>query len=481
MFAPNTFQQIYHQNSDLLIYHDLTRDPVVAAFLEICRLLGESDKDAKTAGMAVAAGRAVTGSGSVPGAVAVSDKAAPGGELAAACRRFFRLLAGHTELYQGPYAGDPWQSYLLDRILEAENTFTLKAGQQGWDSTGPALKDAARQDLRNLQALAGLAPAAYRAALALLECPLPVPDWNGLRPFKAGGPLPPPQAPRLELKKKLLETGDWGEEGIELLAGYHRTWGTGVFSTYWAFRWERGPAGGRLAGIEHPDPIRLSDLVGYEAERGEVVRNTEKFLKGLPAVNILLYGARGTGKSSTVKALLHAYGSRGLRLVELPKRFLSDYQEILKILAPRPQKFIIFIDDLSFEEDEVEYKELKGLLEGSLQVRPANVLVYATSNRRHLVKEFFADRASNATGEVRLQDTVQEKLSLAERFGLTVIFPSPDQEQYLAIVSELARKAGLTMEPAELRRRALQWALYQNGASGRTARQFVDYLRGELG
>ncbi|QGP91656.1 hypothetical protein MGLY_09970 [Neomoorella glycerini] len=128
----------------------------------------------------------------------------------------------------------------------------------------------------------------------------------------------------------------------------------------------------------------------------------------------------------------------------------------------------------------MEYKELKGLLEGSLQVRPANVLVYATSNRRHLVKEFFADRAPNAGGEVRLQDTVQEKLSLAERFGLTVIFPSPDQEQYLAIVGELARKAGLQMEPAELRRRALQWALYHNGASGRTARQFVDYLRGEL-
>jgi hypothetical protein len=219
------------------------------------------------------------------------------------------------------------------------------------------------------------------------------------------------------------------------------------------------------------------ELLGF---LNQVVHNTEKFLRGLPAVNILLYGARGTGKSSTVKALLHAYGSRGLRLIELPKKYLGDYQEILKILATRPQKFIIFIDDLSFEEDEVEYKELKGLLEGSLQVRPANVLVYATSNRRHLVKEFFADRAPNAGGEVRLQDTVQEKLSLAERFGLTVIFPSPDQEQYLAIVGELARKAGLQIAPAELRRRALQWALYQNGTSGRTARQFVDYLRGEL-
>ncbi|WP_406677204.1 ATP-binding protein [Moorella sp. ACPs] len=477
MFAPNTFQQIYRQNCDLLIYQDLPSDPVIAAFLEVCRLLGEGEESDRKA----------TGN--------ETDKQAPGGKLAAACRRFFRLLAGYTELYQGPFTGDPWQNYLLDRVIEAENTFTLKAGQQRWNDMGAALKDAVRQDLRSLQALAGLGPAAYGAALLALQKPSPgpahasrvpvhngcfIPDWTQLQPLNPDQPLQPPEAARREIKEKLLAAGDWGQDGIKLLADYYHTCGAGIFGACWAFRWERGPAGGRLVCIDHPDPITLADLVGYEAERQEVIHNTEKFLCGLPAVNLLLYGARGTGKSSTVKALLHAYGSRGLRLIELPKKYLGDYQEILKILAPRPQKFIIFIDDLSFEEDEVEYKELKGLLEGSLQARPANVLVYATSNRRHLVKEFFADRTPNAAGEVRLQDTVQEKLSLAERFGLTVIFPSPDQEQYLTIVSELARKASLQMEPAELRRRALQWALYQNGASGRTARQFVDYLRGEL-
>lgn len=505
MFVPNTFQQIYHQNSDLLIYRDLTRDPIIAAFLEVCRLLGEEKaSDAKPAGGAAACDRTRGG----------AAKQEPGGELAAAGRRFFRLLAGATELAPGPLTGDPWQNYLLDRIIEAENTFTLKAGQQGWNGMGAALKDAARQDLRSLQALAGLGPSAYNAVINLIGSPPvattntpegaplpahvpnpstggyapagdftagpPIPDWTQLQPLNPDRPPSQPEAARREIKEKLLAAGDWGREGPELLAAYYRAHGTGVFGACWAFRWERGPSGGRLVCIDHPDPITLADLVGYEAERREVMHNTEKFLRGLPAVNTLLYGARGTGKSSTVKALLHAYGSRGLRLIELPKKYLGDYQELLKILTPRPQKFIIFIDDLSFEEDEVEYKELKGLLEGSLQVRPANVLVYATSNRRHLVKEFFADRASNpAGGEVRLQDTVQEKLSLAERFGLTVIFPSPDQEQYLAIVSELARKAGLAMEPAELRRRALQWALYQNGTSGRTARQFVDYLRGE--
>ncbi|OIQ59202.1 ATP-binding protein [Neomoorella thermoacetica] len=472
MINPIVFQQVYQRNSELLIYQDLTRDGVIAAFLEVCRQLGNPEVNRQA--------------------------------LAAACRHFFKLLANATELYRGTLTGDPWQNYLLDRLIEAENTFTIKAGEQGWNSMGAALKDAVRQDLRALQALAGLAPAAYTAALACLVAPSgsntafpagdtpgalsnkdtanssPIPDWAGLRPLELPGPVRPVEAARRQLKEKLLAIPDWGAEGLELLADYYHTHGAGIFGACWAFRWERGPAGGRLECIDHPDPITLADLVGYEAERQEVIHNTEKFLRGLPAVNILLYGARGTGKSSTVKALLHAYGSRGLRLIELPKKYLGDYQEILKILIPRPQKFIIFIDDLSFEEDEVEYKELKGLLEGSLQARPANVLVYATSNRRHLVKELFADRPPNpAGGEVRLQDTVQEKLSLAERFGLTVVFPSPDQEQYLAIVSELASRAGLAMEPAELRRRALQWALYQNGTSGRTARQFVDYLRGE--
>lgn len=478
MHEHTTFQRLYRQNNDLIIYHDLKDDPVVAAFLEICRLLGERDTRAACIAYPPAGSNIVDG-------------------LAAACRRFFRLLAGYTELYQGPFAGDPWQNYLLDRIILAENTFTLKAEQIEWEALGEALKDAVGQDLRTLQALAGMGSAAYNAALARLASStattydadgatvfpgdqLSVPDWTKLKPLDPHQPLQPPQAVRKEIKEKLLAAADWGREGAKLLADYHHSWGTGIFGMYWAFRWEGGPAGGRLVGIDRPDPIRLSDLVGYEAERGEIIRNTEKFLKGLPAVNILLYGARGTGKSSTVKALLHAYGAQGLRLIELPKKFLGDYQEILKILAPRPQKFIIFIDDLSFEEGEAEYKELKYLLEGSLQVRPANVLVYATSNRRHLVKEFLSDRAPAADREVRLQDTVQEKLSLAERFGMTVIFLSPDQEQYLNIVEELASKAGLEMERAELRRRALQWALYQNGTSGRTARQFVDYLLGEL-
>ncbi|MDN5344030.1 MAG: uncharacterized protein PWQ18_141 [Clostridia bacterium] len=403
MLNPFAFQQIYQQNTGMLIYQDLTRDKTIATFLEICRQLGGPEVDSAA--------------------------------LASACRHFFSLLAEYTELYREPLAGDPWQNYLLDRLIAAENTFTRKAEQGGRRKMGAGLEEAARQDLRALHALAGLAPVAYKAALDLLDHPpvaaanattmgiLPapvcgsglaapgpagrgasgnseeksapgpapsfagnaaragsarssyvppapgenpgsngtIPDWTRLRPLEPGRPLPPALA-RRELKTRLLATSDWGEEGLELLANYYHACGTSIFGSYWALRWEHGPAGGRLTGIADPDPITFANLIGYEAERQEVIRNTEKFLRGLPAVNILLYGARGTGKSSTVKALLPAYGNQGLRLIELPKRYLSDYQEIIKILAPRPQKFIIFIDDLSFEEDEVEYKELKGLL-----------------------------------------------------------------------------------------------------------------------
>ena len=232
-------------------------------------------------------------------------------------------------------------------------------------------------------------------------------------------------------------------------------------------------------------------------------RNTMQFLAGFPANNVLLYGDRGTGKSSSVKALLNEgspggedggggggrsgadAGSRvrwsALRLIEVPKARLADFPIIVSLLRGRPQRFILFVDDLSFEEGETQYKELKAMLEGGLEARPSNVVVYATSNRRHLVREHFSDRASPNSDEVHARDTQQEKLSFADRFGLTITFPTPDQAKYLQIVEGLARRQGLPISPAALRARAIEWAAWHNGRSGRTARQFVDHLTGELG
>jgi len=231
--------------------------------------------------------------------------------------------------------------------------------------------------------------------------------------------------------------------------------------------------------VAHPDPVSLDELVGYEGEREPVVRNTERFVSGLSANNVLLYGDRGTGKSSTVKALLNAFASRGLRLVEVPKEALGDFPRLISLLRGRRERFLLFVDDLSFEEHETEYKGLKAVLEGSLEARPENVLLYATSNRRHLVRQRFSDRDS-APDDIHPGDTVEEKLSLSDRFGLRVRFLAPDQPRYLAIVAALAARRGITLPEQELHERALRWAARHGGRSARTTRQFVDYLSGEL-
>ena len=202
---------------------------------------------------------------------------------------------------------------------------------------------------------------------------------------------------------------------------------------------------------------------------------------GYPALNILLYGSRGSGKSSLVKSLLQAFSKRGLRLIEVSKSELKDLPVIVEKLRNLPQKFILFVDDLSFEEDDDAFKALKVVLEGSLTAKAKNVAVYATSNRRHLIREFFSDRPHPSDGEeVHAWDTLQEKLSFSDRFGLTLTFEPANQETYLTIVRHLAQKANINLSQEVLEFRAKQWATRHNGRSGRSARQFIDYLQGEL-
>ncbi|HEY7066964.1 MAG TPA: ATP-binding protein [Chloroflexota bacterium] len=390
----------------------------------------------------------------------------------------FALLAAEAELATEPLVGDAWQNHLLDRLLADDNPFSRKAQRASLDAMGSALAGQAYVELVALQWVHSLDTRRLQAAALRVA-----PDerwlaWDGFRPLGADGP--PRDAATHALKRRLAASADWGLLLAPLAEHYARA-GTGLFAHYRAFRWTRADGPARLEGIGHPDAPRLDDLVGYEAERDLLLRNTEHFLAGYPANNVLLYGDRGTGKSSTVRALLTAYGERGLRLVEVAKADLPDLPRLLDLLRDRRERFILFVDDLSFHETETEYKELKAVLEGGLEARPANVLLYATSNRRHLVQERFEDRAGAVNGELHGVDTAQEKLSLSDRFGITLTFVAPDQDRYLAIVRALAAARTLPIAPEELRRRALAWALRHKGRSGRTARQFVDYLTGELG
>ncbi len=239
-----------------------------------------------------------------------------------------------------------------------------------------------------------------------------------------------------------------------------------------------------MQGVDPVDTVRFADLIGYEEQKRVVAENTLLLLQGLPANNLLLYGDRGTGKSSTVKALLNEYGHLGLRLVEVPPAALIDLPLILREVRGYKQKFILFVDDLSFAEHGENFTALKAVLEGGVEHKPPHVVIYATSNRRHLVREKFSDRAGLHSGEhddeIRSADTLQEKLSLADRFGLTLTFLAPDQNRYLELVESMVRRRGLVIGQDELRQKALRWEKWQNSRSPRTARQFVDWLEGRL-
>ena len=256
-----------------------------------------------------------------------------------------------------------------------------------------------------------------------------------------------------------------------------------VFDDTIAFRWHKKNRYGNLVSIPHPDLTDLEDLIGLDREIEIISRNTEQFVKSAPANNVLIWGERGTGKSSAVKGFLTRFAGEGLRMIEVKKLDLEDLPEIVDLLWDRPERFILFCDDLSFDEDETIYRELKALLEGGLTARPDNVLIYATSNRRHLMPERHADntpRFSPDDDEIHPQETVEEKISLSDRFGLSIGFYRINQETYFCIVDYLIAKRGLDIDPSLARQEALKWLQHASGRSGRVARQFVDDLTGRM-
>lgn len=377
---------------------------------------------------------------------------------------------------------DSLEDYLIEAILFHDNAFTrsLECGRRLPSPLAPA----AAHDLDCLQQLATLAPAVFKnqaakhcrsseSDLALVKH---LPEWQ-----QHHGKSQEHQTCRHEeLRNNISASSRWSNRLDDLIA-FHRRYGAGIMAQYRAFYWDHDE--GCLRGIADPDPVTLADLIGYEAERADVLENTLQFLDGWSANNVLLYGDRGTGKSSTVKALLNEHHERGLRLLEVPKTQLFDFPEIIRSLKERGKKFIIFVDDLSFEDSESSYTALKAVLEGGLEHRPGNVLIYATSNRRHLIREHFGDReglqSARLEDEVRAGDTIQEKLSLADRFGITVIFPTPDQDRYLAIAEGIAARRELLIDREQLRQAALNWERWHNGRSPRSARQFIDWLEGK--
>ena len=280
-----------------------------------------------------------------------------------------------------------------------------------------------------------------------------------------------------ELAKKLSECED-ASAFKSTVTQFYKEFGVGKFGLHKAFRIEHTEDGAEIVPITKIAHVHLDDLVGYEIPKKKLIENTEAFVNGRKANNCLLFGDAGTGKSSSIKAILNQYYDQGLRMIEVYKHQFQDLNDIISQIKNRNYKFIIYMDDLSFEEFEIEYKYLKAVIEGGLEKKPENVLIYATSNRRHLVRETFKDKADRDE-ELHTNDTVQEKLSLVARFGVTIYFGRPEKKEFQTIVKELAIKNGITMPENELLLEANKWEISHGGRSGRCAQQFIDYLLGK--
>lgn len=270
------------------------------------------------------------------------------------------------------------------------------------------------------------------------------------------------------------------EEIFKIVTDFYKAYGVGKFGLNKAFRVNHKEDGVELNPIKNTDDVRLDDLIGYEIQKKKLIDNTEAFVKGRKANNCLLFGDSGTGKSTSIKAILNEYYEQGLRMIEVYKHQFQDLSSVIAQVKNRNYKFIIYMDDLSFEEFEIEYKYLKAVIEGGLETKPDNVLIYATSNRRHLIRETWSDRSDMSKDELHRSDTVQEKLSLVARFGVTINFSKPSQKEYFQIVNGLAKRyPAITLSQEELCAEANKWELSHGGISGRTAQQFIHYLAGK--
>lgn len=264
------------------------------------------------------------------------------------------------------------------------------------------------------------------------------------------------------------------DEIADAFIEHYKNFGYGDIATYRAFRWDNG-----LVGVRHFETIRLDDLIGYAHQKELLTGNTTAFVDGKPANNVLLVGARGTGKSSGVKALVNEYYSQGLRLVQITKPQLKALPDIMEALRKfLSKRFIIFLDDLSFEESEAEYKYLKSAIEGGVESRPENVLIYATSNRRHLIRETWRDRSEDHD-ELYRDDSTNETISLSDRFGLIIHYYAPTQAEYLEIIRSMLKRRGIELDAETLRIEGLRWEMSHSGRNGRTAQQFVNYYLGQ--
>ncbi len=365
--------------------------------------------------------------------------------------QYFLLQSLLIKNVEPPFMGSYWQGYLAEKITSSENVFSLECEREKLHNNIMAI---AEKEFKMIQEL-------YNYDWSQLAA-----KWGDKDTSLMVGTINPVYRETTTIHQ-ILSDGN-----IYDLKVYYTEKGCGIFSRYIAFKWHEKSG---LSGIQNYDKITFDDLTGYDRQKEQLIENTEYFLNGKKTNNILLYGDRGTGKSSSVKALLNKYKDRKLKMIEITKDQICSFPEIIKTIGQRGYRFIIFIDDLSFEEFETEYKYFKAILEGGLEVKPENTVIYATSNRRNIIKETWKDQ-NELDNEMHISDSIQEKISLVDRFGITITYPSPDKNLFLRIVSDIANKEQVQIPKEILYQEAMKWEMRYHGFSGRSARQFMDYM-----
>lgn len=431
---------MYHLTSKLIIYRNIGRDSILFQLSDICRALDKGKKSPD-----VLDGRVLT--------------------------QINRLLDLATRY---GFNGNLWHNYLAFLLAMTETPFTLVCEKHG--ASEGSVQRFAKSDMEVFRQLLDYDFSSLENALGL-DCFHVIEQYQAVE--KKEQIYNKSVSEKVQELSSSIEKAKTGEEMFSIVTEFYGHYGVGMFGLNKAFRISpnRETTGELLEAITTTGDMQLDDLIGYESQKKRLVENTEAFVSGRKANNVLLYGDAGTGKSTSIKAILNQYYDRGLRMIEVYKHEFEYLQRIIAQVKNRNYKFIIYMDDLSFEDFEIEYKYLKAVIEGGLEVKPDNVLIYATSNRRHLIRESWNDRPDNVSDDMHQNDTVQEKLSLAARFGLSIGYFRPSRQEYYDMVKELAhRHAEITLSDEELQAGAVKWEMEHAGVSGRTAQQYINYL-----
>ena len=370
-----------------------------------------------------------------------------------------------------------WHNYLTFLLITNENPFSITCEKVG-ASIGKTVNHFAKGDFKIFKKL-------FDFSFEQIEKDLEIDCFTTICHYEAVGKKERMYnknvSEKVQALSEKIEQAKDENDIFELVTEFYRAYGVGMFGLNKAFRIVSGEKVAIFQPINNTEQVLLDDLIGYEIQKKKLVDNTKAFVEGREANNCLLFGDAGTGKSTSIKAIINEYYDQGLRMIEIYKHQFRDLSSVIAQIKNRNYRFIIYMDDLSFEEFEIEYKFLKAVIEGGLETKPDNVLIYATSNRRHLIRETWSDRSDMSKDELHRSDTMQEKLSLVSRFGITINYSKPTQKEYYEIVVELAKKyPTITLSEEELCAEANKWELSHGGISGRTAQQFINYLEGKL-